>query len=125
MILDTNALSDFAEGNPRLIAILLLQPDWRLNVVTLGEYRFGLKSSRAKEAREHWLQALEEVQEVLEITPATTHAYAEIRHFLKKSGKPIPENDLWIAALARQHDLPLVSRDTHFDRVAGLKRISW
>jgi tRNA(fMet)-specific endonuclease VapC len=44
---------------------------------------------------------------------------------LKRAGTPIPTNDLWIAALCRQHDLPLLSRDRHFDRVPGLRRIAW
>jgi predicted nucleic acid-binding protein len=44
---------------------------------------------------------------------------------LKQSGRPLPSNDLWIAALARQHRLPLLSRDGHFDFVSALQRIGW
>jgi predicted nucleic acid-binding protein len=44
---------------------------------------------------------------------------------LKLAGHPIPENDIWIAALARQHNLPVVSRDLHFRWVEGLKTIAW
>jgi predicted nucleic acid-binding protein len=51
--------------------------------------------------------------------------YAEVRDELKRSGRPIPGNDLWIAALARQHALPLLSRARHFDFVPGLKRVAW
>ena len=40
-------------------------------------------------------------------------------------GRPIPENDVWIAALARQHELPIVSRDEHFDDVPGVERLAW
>ena len=56
---------------------------------------------------------------------ATADMYAAIRHGLKLRGRPIPENDLWIAALARQHSLEIVSRDPHFDQVEGIRRISW
>ena len=56
---------------------------------------------------------------------ATAHLYADIRHELKTAGHPIPENDIWIAALARQHRLPIISRDTHFDAVSGIQRIGW
>ena len=42
-----------------------------------------------------------------------------------KAGQPIPENDLWIAALARQHRLPILSNDAHFDQVSGVKRLGW
>jgi len=55
----------------------------------------------------------------------TADEYAEIRSELKRAGRPIPGNDLWIAALARQHALPLLSRDRHFDLVPGLKRVGW
>ena len=51
--------------------------------------------------------------------------YAEIIFGLRQKGKPIPTNDLWIAALCRQHSLPLLSRDRHFDQVAGLNRVGW
>jgi hypothetical protein len=55
---------------------------------------------------------------------ATRH-YAEINLELRRSGPPIPTNDLWISALCRQHSLPLLSRDRHFDLVNGTKRIGW
>jgi predicted nucleic acid-binding protein len=61
----------------------------------------------------------------MEIALETTIWYADIRAELKRAGKPIPTNDLWIAALCRQHNLPLLSRDRHFDQVPGLCRISW
>lgn len=54
-----------------------------------------------------------------------TGHYAQIRSELKKAGTPISSNDLWIAAVARQHRLPLMSLDGHFDAVHGLKRIGW
>jgi predicted nucleic acid-binding protein len=48
-----------------------------------------------------------------------------VRSELRDRGRPIPVNDVWIAALARQHTLPILSRDTHFDEVAGIQRIGW
>jgi predicted nucleic acid-binding protein len=61
----------------------------------------------------------------LDINEPTTHHYTEIVLELKRTGKPIPTNDLWIASLSRQHSLPQLSRDRHFDLVAGTKRIGW
>ena len=63
--------------------------------------------------------------EVAAITAETARAYAEIRLQLKRSATPIPANDTWIAALARQHALPVLSNDTHFDAVAGIERIGF
>ena len=62
---------------------------------------------------------------MLAVTAATTQVYADVRHELKVAGHPIPENDVWIAAIARQHDLPVVSRDEHLRRVKGITVIAW
>lgn len=62
---------------------------------------------------------------VLPIDLATTRQYAKVRNELRAQGTPIPENDVWIAALARQHGLPVVSRDEHFDHVPRLVRHGW
>jgi predicted nucleic acid-binding protein len=51
--------------------------------------------------------------------------YGEVKAELARLGKPIPDNDLWIAAVARQHDLPLATRDAHFALVPGLKTLAW
>jgi predicted nucleic acid-binding protein len=53
-----------------------------------------------------------------------TH-YAGIGNELRALGRPIPTNDIWIAALARQHDMPILSQDRHFDYVSGIQRIDW
>lgn len=58
-------------------------------------------------------------------TLVTAGVYAEIRLELKRTGKPIPLNDIWVAALARQHALPVLSNDTHFDLVEGITRIAF
>jgi tRNA(fMet)-specific endonuclease VapC len=62
---------------------------------------------------------------VLDIGIETARRYAAIRLELKGAGTPIPSNDLWIAALSRQHAIPVMSRDTHFDFVGGLRRRTW
>jgi len=63
--------------------------------------------------------------DILPITEETATAYASLRIALKRSGRPIPANDAWIAALAIQHRLPVLSRDQHFDAVPDLDRESW
>ena len=62
---------------------------------------------------------------ILDITSETSSVYAEIRYELRLAGQPIPENDLWIAALARQHRLPVLTNDAHFDQVSGVQRVGW
>jgi predicted nucleic acid-binding protein len=55
----------------------------------------------------------------------TARHYTAIRMELKLAGKPIPANDAWIAALSRQHAVPIMSRDCYFDFVGGLRRRTW
>ena len=51
--------------------------------------------------------------------------YADIREELRAAATPIPENDIWIEALCQQHQMAVASRDGHFDKVRGLKRVEW
>ena len=125
MILDTNALSAVADGEASAVAHLGKAERVVVPVVVLGEYRFGIAQSRHRATYESWLQEWIAVVIVLNIDEETTHSYSAIGLELKKKGKPIPANDLWIAALCRQHSLPLLSRDRHFDVIPGLRRVAW
>jgi tRNA(fMet)-specific endonuclease VapC len=55
----------------------------------------------------------------------TAEQYGQIKAELARIGRPIPENDVWIAAMARQHDLPIATRDAHFAAVSHLKTLAW
>jgi tRNA(fMet)-specific endonuclease VapC len=125
VILDTNGLSAVAEGDPALEPILRKAAQVAIPVVVLGEYRYGISQSRDRKRYEQWLCEYLPKFRVLEIDERTTISYASIRLELKKAGTPIPSNDAWIAALCRQHSLPVVSRDRHFDAVPGIKRLHW
>lgn len=125
MILDTNALSAFVDGEAAVGRILSQQQRAALPVIVLGEFRYGISQSRHRAAYASWLSTHLDDFEILDVSDSTASTYAEIRVGLKRSGKPIPANDAWIAALAIQHALPLLSRDEHFDSVANLERRSW
>jgi tRNA(fMet)-specific endonuclease VapC len=125
MILDTNALSAAADNDPAIIAHLARADQLAVPVIVLGEYRYGIAQSRHRAAYENWMKGLLNDCLILDTNDPTTHFYAEITFELRRKGTPIPTNDIWIAALCRQHDLPLLSRDRHFDLVAGTKRIDW
>jgi tRNA(fMet)-specific endonuclease VapC len=125
MLVDTNALSAAADDEPAVVSILARADQMTIPVIVLGEYRYGIAQSRNRARYENWLAGLLQDCFVLDINEPTTHHYAEITLELKRKGKPIPTNDLWIAALCRQHSLPLLSRDRHFDAVPGIKRIGW
>jgi predicted nucleic acid-binding protein len=125
VILDTNALSAVADDEPAAVRLFSQAASIELPAIVLGEYRFGIAQSRRRKEYEKWLEELIAAIRVLSVDQETAGHYAQIRSELKKAGNPIPSNDLWIAALVRQHRLPLMSQDTHFDAVQGLKRIRW
>lgn len=125
VILDTNALSAWADGQTALFRILPKDRLWHLPVVALGEFLFGIRRSREKVRLERWIHDVVSTCAIVNIDSTTATHYAEIREELRSAGTPIPENDVWIAALCRQYQLALASRDGHFDKVQGLKRVRW
>ena len=125
MILDTNALSAAADGDQGVLEVVAEAEQIAVPVIVLGEYRLGIAQSRRGKEYERWLRAWVAAVSVLDVDQETTFQYAKIGLELKNIGKPIPSNDLWIAALCRQHSLPLLSRDRHFDFVFGVKRLGW
>ena len=125
MILDTNAISAFFEDVPAVCLAVGGSEVLAVPSIVLGEYRFGLSGSRLRAELEAKLGRLERLADVLCVDAETARHYAAIRRELKDAGTPIPDNDLWIAALVRQHGLPLLSNDAHFDHVKDLTRIGW
>lgn len=125
MILDTSALSAFADGDPELQKVLMSEPTHQLPAIVLGEYRFGLQASRLRIARERWLDERESDFIVLSVDAQTARCYALARAELKALGSAIPENDLWIVALAVQHGHRILTRDIHFSNVPGVTAVSW
>ncbi len=125
MILDTNALSAWLDGNPEIGRKLAGAERVLLSAIALGEYRFGILFSRHRAEYEQRLALVEADLPVIGLESTTAVRYADIRKELKEAGTPIPWHDLWIAAQALQHGMPVLSRDTHFDRVRGISRVSW
>ena len=125
MILDTNALSAWAEGRAAVEAPLRAAGRLVVPSVVLGEYYFGIRQSRHRSRYENWLARYLPLTEIATVTSATADAYADIRLELKRLGTPIPPNDVWIAALARQHGFAVLSNDGHFDVVNGVRRIGF
>ena len=125
MILDTNALSAWAEGRAAVEVPLRSADRLIVPSVVLGEYYFGIRQSRYRSRYEDWLVRYLPLAEIATVTSATANAYADIRLELKRLGAPIPPNDVWIAALARQHGLAVLSNDGRFDVVDGIRRIAF
>lgn len=125
MILDTNALSAFVDGDARVGAVLRAQQRAAIPVIVLGEFRYGIAGSRHRKTYEAWLEQHLRAFDILDVSAETTPYYASLRTKIKALGRPIPANDAWIAAIAIQHALPILSRDHHFDALPDVRRIDW
>ncbi len=125
MILDTNALSAWAEGIGAVEEILGNADSVEVPSIVVGEYLFGIQQSRHYVRYAHWLDLVLTNVDIVSIDRETAHWYAQIRLELKAKGTPIPSNDTWIAATAKQYEYPILSNDLHFDRVSGVHRVAF
>jgi tRNA(fMet)-specific endonuclease VapC len=125
VILDTNALSAIADGEEAAVKAVGAAREVAIPVIVLGEFRFGIGQSKRRAEYELWLSRGLANCTILAVGAETAEKYAEIRLDLKRAGTPIPSNDAWIAALSREHGLPILSQDRHFDLVKGIRRVSW
>ena len=125
MILDTNAVSALLAGDAAIRPIIANVTTPAIPTIVIGEYRYGLVESTRADAITSAFDRLLRAIRVLTVDEDTADRYAEVRRRLKGNGTPIPENDIWIAALARQHELAVLSRDRHFDHVFGIQRVGW
>ena len=98
-----------AEEHPGVMVVLAHVQQLVLPVAVIGEYRYGIAQSRHQARYRRWLDSLINDCSVLDINEQSTHHYAAISVELRQAGKPISTNDLWIAVLCRQHDLPPLS----------------
>ena len=125
LLLDTNRYRDYVQGESAVLARLRDCEQVALSFVSLAEleagFRLGSRSDENRRALEQFLA--KPVVRVLFADRQTCEHYAEVYTRLRAKGRPIPTNDIWIAALAIQHQCPLFTRDHHFDHVDHLPRI--
>ena len=125
VLLDTNIVIALFAGEPEVLENLQRQDAAFLCVPVIGELRYGaLASGRV----EHNLARLDTFARAAKILPCdreTAAFYGRVKHGLRKKGRPIPENDVWIAAVACQHQLQLITRDSHFEDIEELSVHLW
>lgn len=120
--LDTNAYSDFMRGIAARVELLRTVQSIVLPLIVLGEVRAGFAAGNRESTNAANLQRFLASPRVSVLAPddQTTHYYAQLHRQLRDDGRPIPTNDLWIAALAVQHDLVLCTSDRHFRQIPQL-----
>lgn len=122
--LDTSVAIDVLAGRAESLASQPIQ-EFLLPVPVIGELRYGALNSRKAAENLAEVERLVGQCRVLDITSTTAEVYARLRLDLKKKGKPIPENDLWIAAICVEHQVRLAAVDGHFDAVDELERMAF
>jgi tRNA(fMet)-specific endonuclease VapC len=122
--LDSNRYCDLVAGDQEVVRAVETAEAVFLPLIALAELRAGFAAGTKQAENERVLRRflLKGGVEVLSPDEQTTHHYAQVFTQLRRQGTPIPTNDIWIAALALQHDLVLCSRDRQFDKVAQIPR---
>ena len=123
LVVDTSVVVDLFLGDERLGRMVEQAQPVGIPVIVLAELLAGARrSNRVAESVaqvEHFINR----NTVLSCNADTASYYADISNELRARGKPIPENDMWIASVALQHGLPLAARDKHFNHVESLVRV--
>jgi tRNA(fMet)-specific endonuclease VapC len=125
ILLDTSAIVAHLRG--RIDVFVLTAPTEPLFVplVALGELYKGAEKSANSARNRQLVDDFLQIAALLYPDSATAESYAKAAVALEAKGQMIPENDLWIAAVALECDMPLATRDAHFQRVDGLDVIPW
>ena len=123
MALDSSAVILYFRGQPAARELFSQANELYLPLTTLGELYLGVERAEQKIKRRHEVDELLALTNVLHPNLQTAQTYAKIKARLLAAGTPIPDNDIWIAALAQQAGLPLAARDEHFDFIEGLEVI--
>lgn len=125
LAVDTNAVIAYREAIPEVCNLIDTTDSIFLPAVVLGELLYGANNSAKPEKNERDIIQFANNSILLPIDEAAAIRYAKVRYDLKKKGNPIPENDIWIAALCLEQNISLLSNDGHFDKINGLEVIFW
>jgi tRNA(fMet)-specific endonuclease VapC len=123
---DSNRYTDFCRGLPEVVEVIEAASEIYIPLIVLAEQRAGFAHGTNREKNERVLTKFLNNEGIFVLSPdeQTTFFYADLYSYLRKKGKPIPTNDLWIAALVLQHNLVLFDRDSDFDHLPQLARLS-
>jgi tRNA(fMet)-specific endonuclease VapC len=125
LALDTNAVIAYREGISEVCKLIDEADVIILPVTVIGELLYGALNSTKSKNNEKVVQKFVQYSIVIQIDESVAARYARVRFDLKRRGNPIPENDIWIAAACLDLEVPLLSRDNHFNLVPGLNVITW
>ncbi len=124
-LLDTNILIGFFGQDPSIVSAVNKAKEISIPSIVLGELYYGAFNSGRRDENVQKVDTFKSKIPILSCDSQTAKFYGQIKYQLKTSGTPIPENDIWIAALSFQHQISLVSRDKHFQNIQNLDLRIW
>ncbi len=124
-LLDTNIIIAFFKSDENVQNHLAQSTEVFVPVIALGELFYGALHSSQVDKHLQQVQDFASDASVLLCDCSTAEEYGQIKNELKTKGNPLPENDIWIAAIARQHNLTVVTRDQHFKLIDALPIEEW
>lgn len=124
-LFDTNIIIGFLKNEKGIIEKIKNEEELNISVITVGEMLFGAQNSDFSQKNVDIYNDFFDQCNVYNITEKTSKFYAEIRYKLKKIGKPIPENDIWIAAVSEENNMTIVTRDRHLLEIDFIKTMEW
>ena len=125
LLIDTNIYTHALKGDPETVVVLRQAEEIAICSVSVGELLSGFKAGgKEKKNRQELAEFLDAPRvQVYGIDEDSAEFYATVLDSLRKKGRPIPTNDIWIASVAFQHGFPLFTKDQHFQWISGLMLI--
>ncbi len=124
-LLDTNIVIALFGNETGVVEKLAGVDEVFIPSIVIGELYYGAHKSGRVEENLARIRNFAAYNHILSCDSETAAVYGEVKNLLREKGQPIPENDVWIGALAIQYSLPLISRDDHFREVTNLEWITW
>ena len=124
-LLDTNIVIALLDGDDEELSNLDRAPEVFIPAVALGELFFGAAKSGRPAENTAKVERFAAGRAIVPCDLDVAREYGRVKQRLKEKGRPLPENDMWIAAAAKRHEMILITRDRHFHEVEGLQTADW
>ena len=124
-LLDTNAIIALQKKDFSILALLEITSEVFVPSIVIGELFYGAYKSNRSEENQKTVQDFAAGRVILAPDTNTANMYGQVKYALRIKGRPIPDNDIWIAALAIQYNLILLTKDQHFTEIANLPVRDW
>lgn len=124
-LLDTNIITAWLKGDLAIAEKIDAAEDVCIPIIVIGELYYGAMYSTQVEKNVNNITSITSNYNILSINERTTLEYGIIKAELRKIGRPIPENDIWIASIAKCYEFIIVTRDNHFNEIKSIQSIKW